>query len=75
MASPDTPESMEISTRDSVMNSLQSVYDQILSGSHDGADKARVALIAKARDLIAALETPLESIIWMACAEVRVSFA
>ncbi|MCJ1385013.1 hypothetical protein MMC17_008131 [Xylographa soralifera] len=51
------------------MDSLQSVYGQFLSGHHDGADKARVALIATARDLIAALETPLESIIWMAWAE------
>ncbi|MCJ1398246.1 hypothetical protein MMC11_001443 [Xylographa trunciseda] len=51
------------------MNSLQSAYEQFVAGSHDGADTARVDLIAKAHDLIAALETPLESIIWMAWAE------
>lgn len=36
-----------------------------------GRDGARTALITKARSLIAALETPVEAIIWMAWSEVR----
>ena len=35
---------------------------------------ARTELIARARSLISALETPIESIIWMAWAEVRKLF-
>ena len=72
MATNDTSNPVKGSTMDAAMLSLQSVYNQVLSSGHDGADKARVAMIAKARDLIAALETPLESIIWMAWAEVRI---
>lgn len=53
------------------MEALQSVYNEFVSGGPEGKDTARVAVIAKARDLIASLETPLESIIWMAWAEVR----
>ena len=60
MASNDAAEPLKIFT---AMNSLQSVYEQFMSGSRDGTDTVRVDLIAKARDLIAALETPLESII------------
>ena len=40
---------------------------QLLSKGQDGA---RTELITKARSLIAALETPIETIIWMAWAEV-----
>ncbi len=52
------------------MDALQSGYDEFMSSGLEDKDAARVATIAKARDLIATLETPLESIIWMAWAEV-----
>ena len=39
-----------------------------------GQNAARTGLIAKARSLIAALESPVESITWMAWAEVRIIF-
>ena len=56
----------------STMDALQSSYNDLMSGSQEEVDAKRVATIAKARDLIATLETPLESIIWMAWAEVRI---
>ncbi len=52
------------------MDALQSGYNDLMSSSQEDLDVARVATIARARDLIASLETPLESIIWMAWAEV-----
>ncbi len=52
------------------MDALQSGYNDLMSSSQEDLDVARLATIAKARDLIASLETPLESIIWMAWAEV-----
>ncbi len=54
------------------MNALQSGFNDLVSSSPEGVDAARVATISKARDLIATLETPLESIIWMAWAEVGI---
>ncbi|MCJ1476775.1 hypothetical protein MMC13_005444 [Lambiella insularis] len=57
------------STLASAMESFQLVYNRVSSDSQVEADKARMAMIAQARDFIAALETPLESIIWMAWAE------
>ena len=54
----------------SAMDALQSSYNDIRCSNREDVDKARVTTIAKARDLIATLETPLESIIWMAWAEV-----
>ena len=56
----------------SAMDALQSSYNDLLSSSQEDVNVKRVATIAKARDLIATLETPLESIIWMAWAEVRI---
>ena len=55
------------------MEALQSSYNDLTSGSQEKVDAVRLTTIAKARDLIATLETPLESIIWMAWAEVRIS--
>lgn len=52
------------------MDALQSGYNELVSSGPKDRDAARVATIARARDLIATLETPLESIIWMAWAEV-----
>ena len=62
-----TPEPAAMRT---AMDALQSGYNDLMSSSQEDVDAARVATIAKARDLIATLETPLESIIWMAWAEV-----
>ena len=58
----------------SAMEKLQSIYkDQKSSSSSQDQvnEEARQAMIATARDLITSLETPLESILWMAWAEVR----
>ena len=52
------------------MVGLQSTYADFVASSPGDDDAKRVATIAKARELIASLETPLESIIWMAWAEV-----
>ena len=54
----------------SAMEKLQSIYKEQMSGSQEQANEARLAMIATARDLITSLETPIESIIWMAWAEV-----
>lgn len=59
-----------LATMHTAMDALQSGYNDLMSSSQEEVDAARVATIAKARDLIAILETPLESIIWMAWAEV-----
>ena len=56
----------------SAMEKLQSIYKEQMSGSSQAqVNEARLAMIATARDLITSLETPLESIIWMARPEVR----
>ena len=55
---------------------LQSIYkDQMASSSSQEQinEKTRQAIIATARDLTTSSETPLESILWMAWAEVRKS--
>ena len=54
-----------------VQNLLKEIdsYGQALLQGQDVA--ARVSLIARARSLIASLETPIESVTWMAWAEVR----
>ena len=54
-----------------VRNLLKEVdsYGQALLQGQDVA--VRVSLIARARALIASLETPMESVTWMAWAEVR----
>ena len=56
----------------SAMDALQSSYSAFVSSNSDSSEKHRVTTVAKARDLIASLETPLESIIYMAWAEVFV---
>ena len=60
----------ESSATCSAMEKLQSIYKEQMSGSQEQVNEARLAMIATARDLITSLETPLESIIWMAWAEV-----
>ena len=55
----------------SAMDALKSAHSDLMSGSRGDMNANRVDTISKARDLIATLETPLESIIWMAWAEVR----
>ena len=58
----------------SAIQKLQSIYQDQISGSHSHEtinEEARLAMKAIARDLISSLETPLESILWMAWAEVR----
>ena len=61
----------ESSATRSAMGKLQSIYQEQMSGSKEQVNQARLAMIATARDLITSLEAPLESIIWMAWAEVR----
>ena len=54
-------------------NDVQSLLDEIYTHGQDllrGQEVARTSLIAKARSLIAALETPMETITWIAWAEV-----
>lgn len=67
MDSAYTPNPTAIRT---AMDALQTGYNDLMSSSQEDLDAARLATIAKARDFIASLETPLESIIWMAWAEV-----
>jgi len=67
MDSSYTPNPAAIRT---AMDALQTGYNDLMSSSQEDLDAARLATIAKARDFIASLETPLESIIWMAWAEV-----
>lgn len=67
MDSAYTPKPAAIRT---AMDALQHGYNDFMSSSQEDFDAARLATITKARDLIASLETPLESIIWMAWAEV-----
>lgn len=67
MDSSCTPNPAAIRT---AMDALQTGYNDLMSSSQEDLDAARLATIAKVRDLIASLETPLESIIWMAWAEV-----
>ena len=59
----------------SAMEKLQSIYQEHISRGSSSLEhineEARQAMIATARDLIASLETPLESILWMSWAEVR----
>ena len=52
------------------MDALRASYEKLVSSSQENVNVERVATIAKARDLIATFETPMESIIWMAWAEV-----
>ena len=48
------------------MDALRTSYEKLVSSSQENVNAERVTTIAKARDLIASLETPMESIIWMA---------
>ena len=60
----------ESSATSSAMEKLQSLYRERMSGNQEQVNEARLAMVATARDLITSLETPLESILWMAWAEV-----